>query len=77
MPDLFLPVVIPFAFAVFRAITFFHGCLHLPENKRNSALLLQDAEMVEVKRFELSPYRLKAGCSATELHFHKIRRRSA
>ena len=43
--------------------------LHLLESKRNSALLLQGAEMVEAERFELPPYRLKAGCSATELYF--------
>lgn len=76
MPDLFLPVVIPFAFAVFRAITFFHGCLHLPENKRNSALLLQDAiGIIDRGHRESNPEMMLS--SIIDHLPHKIRRRSA
>lgn len=76
MPDLFLPVVIPFAFAVFRAITFFHGCLHLPENKRNSALLLQDAiDIINRGHQESNPGMMLS--SIIDHLPHKIRRRSA
>ena len=76
MPDLFLPVVIPFAFAIFRAITFFHGCLHLPENKRNSALLLQDAiDIIDRGHQESNPEMMLS--SIIDHLPHKIRRRSA
>ena len=76
MPNLFLPVVIPFAFAVFRAITFFHGCLHLPENKRNSALLLQDAiDIIDRGHQESNPEMMLS--SIIDHLPHKIRRRSA
>lgn len=76
MPNLFLPVVIPFAFAIFRAITFFHGCLHLPENKRNSALLLQDAiDIIDRGHQESNPEMMLS--SIIDHLPHKIRRRSA